>query len=183
MQFAQLNPDGTYSHQITTTLGNVEWDETHFCPPGALTPDEAAHFRVVPLLETDPPEFDPITQSVMRDGAVLVDGQWHYHWRVDPLPAEAIAANQAAAALAEREEAKRQRAAAVARITVTTSSGKVFDGDEDSQNRMARAALALQATGTPATKWVLANNEETQATPAELIEALALAGAAQSAIW
>ena len=82
-----------------------------------------------------------------------------------------------------REQAKRARAAAVSAITVTTQSGKTFDGDETSQDRMARAILALQLTGTPSTLWVLANNTPVQVTVAELGEALALSGAAQSAIW
>ena len=72
---------------------------------------------------------------------------------------------------------------AVAKISVTTQAGNTFDGDEVSQTRMARAIIALQSTGTPATVWVLADNTVIQATVAELAEALALSGAAQSALW
>lgn len=79
--------------------------------------------------------------------------------------------------------AKAQRRIAVEAIKVTTASGKEFDGDENSQTRMARAILALQATGAPSVKWVLANNVPTMVTAAELVEALALAGAAQAAVW
>jgi len=82
-----------------------------------------------------------------------------------------------------REQAKAARTAAVAAITVTTQAGNTFDGDEVSQGRIARAIIALQATGTPAVNWVLADNSVIQATAAELSEALALAGAAQAAIW
>jgi hypothetical protein len=82
-----------------------------------------------------------------------------------------------------REAAKAARAAAVEAITVTTQAGNTFDGDEISQTRMARAIIALQATGTPSVTWVLHNNTAIQATVAELSEALALAGAAQAAIW
>lgn len=82
-----------------------------------------------------------------------------------------------------RAEAKRQRAAAVAAITVTTSAGNTFDGDEESQTRMTRAIIALQATSTESTPWVLSDNTVIQASAAELAEALALAGAAQAAIW
>jgi hypothetical protein len=82
-----------------------------------------------------------------------------------------------------REAAKSARAVAVAAITVTTASGKTFDGDEKSQDRMARAILALQASGAASTLWVLADNTPTTVTAAELGEALALAGAAQSAVW
>lgn len=82
-----------------------------------------------------------------------------------------------------RAEAKASRAAAVAGIKVTTQAGNTFDGDEISQTRMARAILVLQATSTPSTIWVLADNTVITATAAELTEALALAGAAQAALW
>lgn len=80
-------------------------------------------------------------------------------------------------------QVKRERAAAVAAIKVTTASGKVFDGDEVSQTRMARAIIAIEAMGVPSVVWVLANNVPTEVTLAELTEALALAGAAQAAVW
>lgn len=82
-----------------------------------------------------------------------------------------------------RIAAKAEREMAVANIKVTTAAGNTFDGDETSQTRMARAILALQATGTPKTIWVLADNSVIEATAAELIEALALAGAAQAELW
>lgn len=82
-----------------------------------------------------------------------------------------------------RELAKSTRQAAVDRIRVTTSSGKVFDGDEVSQGRMVRAIVAMQAIGAPDIVWVLADNTPTTVTPAELAEALALAGLEQSRLW
>lgn len=83
----------------------------------------------------------------------------------------------------KREKAKQARADAVNSIVVTTQSGNAFDGDEVSQGRMARAILALQATGTPSVTWVLHDNTVIEATAEELTEALALAGAAQAEIW
>ena len=82
-----------------------------------------------------------------------------------------------------REIAKANRAKAVDAIKVTTQAGNTFDGDEISQGRMARAIIALQAIGTPSVTWVLADNTSIQASAAELSEALALAGAAQAALW
>lgn len=96
MEYAQLNEDGSYGHQITTH-GNVKWDGTHFCPASALTPDEAEYFRVVPLLATEPPTINPTTQSVIRDGGEQANGQWQYRWAVEDLTAEQIAVNQASA--------------------------------------------------------------------------------------
>ena len=100
MEYAQLNEAQTEAIQVTTH-GNVQWDENNFCSAAALVKDgKADQFRVVPLLVTEPPAFDPMTQSVIRDGCELVDGQWQYRWRIDALSAEQIAANQAAAAQA-----------------------------------------------------------------------------------
>lgn len=74
-----------------------------------------------------------------------------------------------------------KRDAAVKQITVTTSSGKVFDGDEDSQNRMCRAVTF----GSPGqtTTWKMANNLEETVTWEELKEAGGLCGLAQTPIW
>ena len=82
-----------------------------------------------------------------------------------------------------REEAKALRTAAVENIIVTTTTGKTFDGDEVAQVRMARAIIGMQATGASTIVWVLADNTTTQATLAELTEALCLAGQAQADVW
>lgn len=82
-----------------------------------------------------------------------------------------------------REEAKKQRQDLVDKILVTTSTGKVFDGDEISQTRMTRAIIALQSANIESTLWVLADNTPTQATLLELIEALCLAGTKQAELW
>lgn len=66
-------------------------------------------------------------------------------------------------------------------ITVTTTAGNIFNGDEASQNRMARSIVALGDTDT--VTWVLADNSVIQATKAELQEALKLSGEAQTALW
>lgn len=82
-----------------------------------------------------------------------------------------------------REKLKAGRQIAVDNIKVTTTAGNTFDGDETSQTRMARAILVL-STGYAATiPWVLADNTTVEVDTAELTEALALAGQAQSALW
>lgn len=94
MQYAQLNEDGSYSHQITTS-GNTAWDENNFCSAAALVKDgKAEQFRVVELHETEPPTIDPLTQTVMRDGGEFVDGRWQYKWRVDALTPAQIEENE-----------------------------------------------------------------------------------------
>lgn len=84
----------------------------------------------------------------------------------------------------ERDLFKQQRIEAVARIQVTTASGRVFDGDETSQGRMARAILGLQAQPEGATvQWVLSDNTAVDVGAAELQEALTLAGLRQTELW
>lgn len=182
MEHAQLNTALTEALQVTTH-GNVEWNSTHFCPASKLTEDEATQFRVVPLTVTEQPVIDPITQSVVRDGCEKVGDVWQYKWRIDALTSVQIAANVAAALTAAREASKAQRAAAVDAIKVTTQAGNTFDGDEVSQGRMARAIIALSTGLAPSVAWVLADNTVIAATPAELTEALVLAGQAQAAVW
>lgn len=82
-----------------------------------------------------------------------------------------------------RDAWKAERASAVEAIKVTTAAGNVFDGDETSQGRMARAIIALRTTPGGTVNWVLAGNAVIDATAAELTEALALAGVAQAALW
>ena len=79
------------------------------------------------------------------------------------------------------QAAKTLRQAVVNAIVITTASGKAFDGDEQSQDRMSRAINALNALET--TLWVLSDNTPTMVSREELQEALRLAGAAQTAIW
>lgn len=95
---------------------------------------------------------------------------------------EAWVLNTDRKAMAEREEWKQQRQAAVDAITVTVN-GKVFDGDEVSQTRMARAIIGMQAAQAATINWTLADNTVTQATVAELTEALILAGQRQAELW
>lgn len=84
----------------------------------------------------------------------------------------------------EREAFKSARVAAVAGITVTTMSGKVYDGDEVSQGRMARAILGMQSQPEGSTvQWVLHDNTVVDVGIAELQEALTLAGLRQTELW
>ncbi len=83
-----------------------------------------------------------------------------------------------------RERFKADRAEEVARITVTTASGNTFDGDENSQSRMARAILGLQGQPEGSTvQWVLNDNTVVDVGIAELQEALTLAGLRQTELW
>ena len=78
---------------------------------------------------------------------------------------------------------KAERQAIVDAITVTVTSGKVFDGNEEAQARMSRAIQTSQIASIPSTTWVLANNVPTEVTLTELQEALALSMQAMGAVW
>jgi len=81
-----------------------------------------------------------------------------------------------------REELKAKRQEIVDAITVEVN-GKVFDGDEISQERMARALKVADITGQTSCTWVLHDNSAVDVTKDELAQALALALQAQSAVW
>lgn len=80
------------------------------------------------------------------------------------------------------DNTRKAKAEAVANITVTTSTGKVFDGDEKSQARMMSALTAADTLRQTETTWILADTtgrmslEERKAliTITELKEAQAL---------
>ena len=77
----------------------------------------------------------------------------------------------------------KERTKDVEKLTITTTSGKVFNGDEVSQSRMVRAIVAAGIVSQASTKWTLANNVSTTVTLAELQEALAKSMQAMAAIW
>ena len=102
------------------------------------------------------------------------DGQRRYQIVAVPEPTAEERAEQALA------RAKAERAAAVSKIVVTVD-GMQFDGDETSQERMARTVLTLDAGETM--PWVLYDDTIAQVTRGQLAQALKLAGQAQTALW
>lgn len=80
----------------------------------------------------------------------------------------------------ELAQAKAERADAVSQIIVEVD-GLKFDGDETSQQRMARSIVALEDGETM--PWVLYDNTVSEVTKAQLKQALRLAGIKQSELW
>jgi hypothetical protein len=79
---------------------------------------------------------------------------------------------------------KKNKNSEISSLKVTTDSGKEFDGDETSQDRMLRAIQIAEITGeTTTTTWRLADNTDVEVTLDELKEALSLAGKEMSRIW
>jgi hypothetical protein len=100
-------------------------------------------------------------------------GGWYRVGTAPKFSDEEVAMKQLLTAKAEREDY-------VKRIVVEVD-GMMFDGDEISQDRMARSIIALDLGEK--VQWVLADNTIAQVTRAQLREALRKAGTAQTAIW
>lgn len=153
MEYAQLNEALTEAIQVTTH-GNVEWDSTHFCPASALTPEEATMFRVVSLTATEQPEFDPLTQTVIRDGCEKLGDVWQYKWRIDALTAEQIEANLAALKASKVTAIKAER------------DRRKFNGvlvstkwiHTDTYSRTQWMGMVMMGAGIPAIEWTTMDN-------------------------
>lgn len=92
MQQYIVAPGGVYSHKVSA-LGNQHWDDTHFCPASALTPEEAQQFSVFVLTETDQPEHEKATSKAVEVAPVLVGEVWTQQWAIEPLTIEEVTAN------------------------------------------------------------------------------------------
>lgn len=82
----------------------------------------------------------------------------------------------------ELEQAKAERAAAVAAIKVEVD-GMIFDGDEESQQRLTRAIQVAEITGMDSTQWVLADNTVATVTVEQAKQALAKAMLTMGELW
>lgn len=138
-------------------------------PPAGPSDDFLAQKKCVKVMEFI--EHDSASQRLEPVKPYIKDGI-AYGVKVVDLDADSI-----------RFASKFTRLKSVESIKVTTTSGKVFDGNESSQTRMARAILAAQATGTDSKSWVLADNTVAEVSIAELTEALNLAVQEQDRVW
>lgn len=68
-------------------------------------------------------------------------------------------------------------------LVVESFTGNIFDADERSQERMARAVLVMRQQGVPTTSWKLNNNEIVTVTVDELEDVLVKASVETSNIW
>jgi hypothetical protein len=103
---------------------------------------------------------------------VLDNGEWRTltNDEMDLVDAEATVQE----ALKTIQEAKEAKLQALQQITVTTTSGKVFDGRDIDQQRMVSAIMSADVVGITETYWKLADNSVAMVTLDELKEALAL---------
>lgn len=162
--FVENNEIQRINIQLPTTINGV------FIPSGAT---EVAEFGLLEIVG-DEPQYDRETQRLAGPSYMVDGGVVRRVYNIADIPAEELAAQALAAAKAARQ-------AEVEAITVTTQSGRVFDGNEDAQNRMSRAVNAMDEADT--LPWVLADNAIGEVNRQELREALKLAGAAMATIW
>lgn len=80
-----------------------------------------------------------------------------------------------------RANRKLEREELLQESIITTTSGNVFDADEDSQNRLMRAVLSTEDGET--VNWVLADNSEVVVDRDELKEAMTKAMKRQMSMW
>lgn len=81
--------DGEYIKTVDQ-FEDVVWDETHFCRPDKLTPEESEHFGVFPMVLVTPPPFNPDTHK-RENGDPALDGTVCVQtWEVIPLTSEEI---------------------------------------------------------------------------------------------
>lgn len=118
------------------------------------------------------------------------DETLHYQWYEGDDLLEGEGTEPVLEPVDESEEAelvrlRAERAEAVSKITVEVD-GMVFDGDETSQDRIARTITAATSAGygpDDTTTWVLHDNTVAEVTIKQLSEALLAAGLKQTELW
>lgn len=174
MNYAKLI-DGNITYPYSDLDLFLDNPNTSF--PAPLSDDTRAEFFMFPVSETVRPTFDPDTEKCEEIAPLVTENEIIQTWTVVPL----TESEKSAIADSKFAIAKQQRVDDVKKLTVVTSDGYEFDGDEDSQNRMARTIVAM--SDTDVTPWVLANSTVIPATKAILKEALLLSGIAMTQIW
>ena len=118
------------------------------------------------------------------------DETLHYQWYEGDDLLEGEGTEPVLEPVDESEEAelvrlRAERAEAVSKITVEVD-GMVFDGDETSQDRIARTITAATSAGygpDDTTTWVLHDNTVAEVTIKQLSETLLAAGLKQTELW
>jgi len=125
---------------------------------------------------------DDIHTNIPKEAIEITDEQWlecinnqGQRKFVDGILTEYVYAPTKEELLAIAEvEAKATKLQALNSITVTTTSGKVFDGRDIDQQRMVSAIISADVVGLTETYWKLADNSVELITLDELKESLAL---------
>lgn len=108
-------------------------------------------------------ELDGSQDFLIGDKVLMPQNEVEAHLKPKPTQADLEA------------KAKAEKLQALATITVTTQSGKTFDGNETARTDILSALTTGQLIGKTTTNWKLADNSVALVTRDELLEALALA--------
>ena len=146
-------------------------------------PEKSTIFRLMEVPADHPTVLDPVEGQPypIWNGFEFINANYV---KPESDPTEALFKSSSKAVLAEPaplEIAKAARVDLVDALIVTTSTGRKFDGDETSQNRMARAISSMDEGET--VMWILADNTVALIGRGELKEALRMAGSEMTQIW
>ena len=112
--------------------------------------------------------FKPLSELTTKE-----DGSYYTFYLEDGTPD--LVAAQASIDAKIAQVAKQAKLEALATLTVTTTAGNVFDGDDTARSDMMAAIQASDILGVTSSNWKLADNSWKLIELAELKEALALA--------
>ena len=145
-------------------------------------PEKSTVFRLQEVPADSPTVLDPVEGQPypMWDGCQYVNAPY-VKPETDPTEILFGGVKLVEPVIDPLAEAKAARASLVDALVVTTSTGRKFNGDEASQNRMARAISSMDEGDT--VMWVLADNTVALIGCSELKEALRMAGSKMTQIW
>lgn len=166
------NTNTIYSseYEVRTAFQNISFAVS-------FSDEQAAFAGLIPLIDGDKPAVTPYVNTLEAGSVTVSEGVAVRNWVLRPLTQQEIDSQKQM----DLMRAKMSRSSKIDEITVTTSNGNTFDGDERSQDRMARAVAVMEDTDTM--PWVLADNSVITVGKRELREALRLAGMQMAAIW
>ena len=119
--------------------------------------------------------FKPLSELTTKE-----DGSYYTFYLEDGTPD--LVAAQASIDAKIAQVAKQAKLEALATLTVTTTAGNVFDGDDTARSDMMAAIQASEILGITSSNWKLADNSWKLIELTELKEALALAIQAKGTI-
>lgn len=167
----------TSTNKIYETHSDIRLANSTISLPLVLTDEVIIQLGLLPLVDSEKPTETEYVNQCVVDTIVANGNTAIRNWKLIPLTEEQISQKK----LDKLAKAKAERSEKIASITVTTQAGNTFDGDEKSQDRMARAIAVMDDVDT--IPWVMHDNTVSVVTKAELREALKLAGPQMAMIW
>jgi hypothetical protein len=105
-----LSPNQTVE-TFPYSIGDLRRDNPNTSFPRNPSEEMLAGWSVFPVIEQEPPSFNPATQNLNQVNPILVDGEWLQAWEVTDFSSEEIAERTEAKAAEVRAD-RNQRLAA-----------------------------------------------------------------------